>query len=430
MKRSYIRLIIFFALFTVIGVFSFQIFWVNKAFNLQKRQFDERVHVALTNVVEEVQRLNMDSSNLYEPVKQISSNYYLASTNDTLHPYILENLLKKEFNARHLATDFEYVVYDCFTDSIIFGNSVGIEAEAKSLVYRTSNREKWNKASHYFGVYFPDKELYLVRDMNIWIVSTIFLLLVIVFFSYTIWVILQQKKLSEIRTDFINNMTHELKTPISTISLSTEALRNPNIGKDPERLKNYTRIIKEESERLKNQVDKVLQMATLDKRRIELRKEKVDLHEIIQKTVTGFELILNANEGEIQLDLKAQHHLVLGDKVHLTNILFNLIDNAIKYSDKRPIINISTEDHKGGIYLRVRDNGIGMNREEQKHVFEKFYRVPTGNQHDVKGFGIGLNYVLKMVKQHHGRIQLRSEPKSGSTFRIYFPNYKNGKKKA
>jgi len=425
MKRSYIRLIIFFAVFTIIGIFSFQVFWIRKAFDLQQRQFDERVHVALTNVVEEVQRLNMDSSALYEPVKQITSNYYLASTNDTLHPYILERLISEEFSNRNLITDFEYVVYDCFTDSIIFGSSVDMESEAKSLVYRTSNRDKWNKASHYFGVYFPSKSLHLARDMNIWVVSSVFLLLVMIFFAYTIWVILRQKKLSEVRTDFINNMTHELKTPISTISLSTEALNNPKIASDPERLKNYTQIIKEETKRLKGQVDKVLQMATLDKRRVELTKEKINLHKVIEKTVKGFDLILDANEAEITLSLKASKPFILGDPLHLTNILFNLIDNAIKYSENKPQILVSTIDHKSGLYLRVKDNGIGMSREQQRHVFEKFYRVPTGDQHDVKGFGIGLNYVLKMVKQHHGRIQLRSEPKAGSTFRIFLPKMKN-----
>ena len=213
--------------------------------------------------------------------------------------------------------------------------------------------------------------------MNIWLVSSIFLLLVILFFSYTIWVILRQKKLSEVRTDFINNMTHELKTPISTISLSTEALNNPTIASDPDRLKSYTKIIKEETERLKGQVDKVLQMATLDKRRVELKKEKVNLHKIIEKTVSGFKLILDANEAQIELQLKASKPIILGDTMHLTNILFNLIDNAIKYSDKRPQIIVSTADHKGGIYLRVKDNGIGMSRDQQRHVFEKFYRVPT-----------------------------------------------------
>lgn len=421
MNRKTIRLIIFFAVFTVIGIFSFQIIWVQRAFSLQEKQFNERVHVALTNVVKEVQRLNNDSSNIYEPVKQISSNYYLASTNDTLHPYLLENLLKSAFQDRNLNNDFEYVVYDCFTDSIVFGNYVDLEAEAKSLVYRTSNRDKWNKTSHYFGVYFPGKELYLINEMGIWVVSTIFLLLVVIFFSYTIWVILQQKKLSEIRTDFINNMTHELKTPISTILLSTEVLSNPAIAKNPKRLANYSKIIKEESERLKTQVDKVLQMASLDKKRVELDRKKVDLHKVIKKTVSGFELILDANEAEIYLDLKASNAIVLGDEMHLTNIMFNLIDNAIKYSTEKARIQISTENHKNGLNLRVIDNGIGMSREEQKHVFEKFYRVPTGDKHDVKGFGIGLNYVFKLVKQHHGKIQLKSETGKGSTFKLFFP---------
>lgn len=426
MNSKQIRLIIFFASFTVVGIFSFQLFWVQKAFNVQEKQFNERVHVALTNVVTEVQSLNNDSSGIYEPVKQITSNYFLAATNDTLHPYLLENLLKTEFQERNLNIDFEYVVYDCFTDSIVFGDYVDLEAEDKSLVYRTSNNEKWNKRSHYFGVYFPTKVLYMVEDMSIWVVSTIFLLLVVLFFGYTIWTIMKQKRLSEVRTDFINNMTHELKTPISTISLSTEVLSNPNIAKDPERLANYAKIIKEESERLKNQVDKVLQMATLDKKKVDLDRKKVDLHKVIKKTIQGFSLILDANDAIIEEDLKATKPFVYGDEVHLTNILYNLIDNAIKYCEKKPHIFISTSDKGTGFYLRVRDNGIGMSREEQKHVFEKFYRVPTGDQHDVKGFGIGLNYVRKMIKQHGGKIQLKSEPKSGSTFRIYFPKYANG----
>ena len=429
MNRKTIRLIIFFAVFTIIGIFSFQYSWVRKAFSLQEKQFNERVHVALSSVVGEVQRLNKDSSAIYEPVKQISSNYFLASTNDTLHPYVLQNLLVTEFKNHNLITDFEYVLYDCFTDSIVFGDFVEIKTEAKNLVYEISEKDKWNQASHYFGVYFPSKEAILVDQMGIWIVSTVFLLLVVVFFSYTIWVILKQKKLSEIRTDFINNMTHELKTPISTISLSTEVLTNPKITKDPERLKNYANIIKEETERLRMQVDKVLQMASLDKNRLTLDMENVNIHEIIKKTVEGFELILDSSEGKIDMNLKASNPIIRGDKMHLTNIFFNLIDNAIKYSKNNPRIDISTVDHKNGIHIRVRDNGIGMNREQQKHVFENFYRVPTNDRHDVKGFGIGLNYVMKMVKKHHGKIQLKSELGSGSTFRIYFSNKKNGRKK-
>ena len=242
---------------------------------------------------------------------------------------MLENLLINEFQKGNLITDFEYVLYDCFTDSVVFGDFVEIKTEAKDLVYEISEKDKWNQASHYFGVYFPSKEVRLVDQMGIWIVSTIFLLLVVVFFSYTIWVILKQRKLSEIRTDFINNMTHELKTPISTISLSTEVLTNPNITKDPERLKNYANIIKEETERLRLQVDKVLQMATLDKNRLNLEMEDVNLHDVIKKTVAGFELILDSNDGKIDVSLKAKNPTIKGDRMHLTNVFFNLIDNAL-----------------------------------------------------------------------------------------------------
>ncbi len=430
MNRKTIRLIIFFAAFTVIGVFSFQFIWVKKAFTLEEKQFNERVHVALSSVVSEVQRLNKDSSAIYEPVKQISSNYFLASTNDTLHPYVLENLLINEFQKSNLATDFEYVLYDCFTDSVVFGDFVEIKTDAKDLVYEISEKDKWNQASHYFGVYFPSKEVRLVDQMGIWIVSTIFLLLVVVFFSYTIWVIMKQRKLSEIRTDFINNMTHELKTPISTISLSTEVLINPNITNNPERLKNYANIIKEETERLRLQVDKVLQMAALDKNRLNLEMEDVNLHDVIKKTVEGFELILDSQEGKINISLKASTPIIKGNRMHLTNIFFNLLDNAIKYSRNKPEILISTVDYKNGLHIRVKDNGIGMTRKQQKHVFENFYRVPTNDRHDVKGFGIGLNYVMKMVKKHYGKIQLKSELNAGSTFRIYFSTTKNARKES
>lgn len=205
-------------------------------------------------------------------------------------------------------------------------------------------------------------------------------------------------------------------------------MTNPNITKDPERLKNYANIIKEETERLRLQVDKVLQMATLDKNRLNLEMKDVNLHDVIKKTVEGFELILDSNDGKIEVSLKASNPIITGDQMHLTNIFFNLIDNAIKYSKNKPHILISTVDYKNGIHIRVKDNGIGMSREQQKHVFENFYRVPTNDRHDIKGFGIGLNYVMKMVKKHHGKIQLKSELNSGSTFRIYFSTTKNARK--
>lgn len=273
----------------------------------------------------------------------------------------------------------------------------------------------------------PGKEVQSQKDSNILYIITLLSIILLIALSFAVWKIIQQKKLTEIRKDFINNMTHDLKSPISNISLSTEMLNNPKIINDPKKLHQYTDIIHQETERLKTHVDKVLQIAAIDKKKIKLQKEKTNLHKIIKKTIKGFQLALDKNEADIVCRLNAKKYYVHGDPTHLTNILFNLIDNAIKYCDRKAKVIISTENHKQGIYLRVIDNGIGMSRQDQKHVFEKFYRVSSeGTSEAAHGYGIGLNYVLKMVKQHHGKIQLKSQQKSGSTFRIFLPLVKNG----
>lgn len=426
MKRRYIRLLILFATISICGIISFQLFWVNRAYNFQEKQFNNRVHVALTSVASQIKKINNDSSEIYEPVKQITSNYFIVSINDTLHPFLLENLLTQEFSERNLEYNFEYVIYDCFSDSIVFGKSVDLDAEQKNYVYNVSENDKWREESHYFGVYFPDKRSYLMGEMEIWTFSSAFLLMVISFFSYTIWLVVKQKRLSEIKTDFINNMTHELKTPISTIMLATEVLSEPDISKDSERLKSYASIIREENNRLKSQVEKVLEIASYDKKS-EIDREAVDLNLVVKETAKRFETIIKSRNADLILELEAENSIVTGDKTHLSNIVFNLLDNAIKYTPNKAVIKVSTRNNNGGIYLRVIDNGIGISKESQKHIFEKFYRVPSGNLHNVKGFGIGLNYVKKMVKKHSGYIKLKSELGKGTTFKVFFPlKEKNG----
>jgi two-component system phosphate regulon sensor histidine kinase PhoR len=421
MKRRTIRIIIVFALLSLIGIVSTQIFWVKKAFNQQERLFTQRVHVALTNVAEEILSLHNDSAEFYEPIKQLGNNYFIASINDTLHPYLLESLLKNEFMKRNIKLDFEYVIYDCFTDSIVYGNYVAMdEVENHDKPIEPSQR-KWEKDGHYFGVYFPDRTSYMVNQMDIWIFSSAILLIVIIYFAYTTFIIIQQKRLSEIKTDFINNITHELKTPISTISLSTEVLLNEKEFDNKEKLHTYTRIIHEENQRLKSQVNQVLQIATLDKGEIELNKSQFNLHRLIKQTVKSFELIVASKNGSIQLNLNARKPTVNGDKFHFSNILFNLIDNGIKYSGKKVELTIETEDTRRGLLLKVSDKGIGIAKANQKYIFEKFYRVPTGNKHDTKGFGLGLYYVKTILNRHQGEIKLISTPGEGSTFEITLP---------
>jgi two-component system phosphate regulon sensor histidine kinase PhoR len=223
------------------------------------------------------------------------------------------------------------------------------------------------------------------------------------------------------KNDFIGNMTHELKTPISTIALSSEVLGDPAIVNEPGRLKAYADIIRTENERLRTQVERVLQLSTLDRDELQMKREPVDLHKVVRQVANSFAIQLQEREGELALDLAAGHAMVTGDPVHLTNAVFNLVDNAVKYSPDRPRVTISTRDDGRDLQLAVADKGIGIKRENVRHIFERFYRVPTGNLHNVKGFGLGLHYVDQIVRAHGGRIRVESEPGRGSTFIMDLP---------
>ncbi len=421
MKRKTIRIIIFLATFSLIGIVATQIFWVREAYNLQEKQFNERVRIALNNVTNELLSIHKDESELFNPVKQVSSNYYVTLINDTVNPFLLENLLKNEFTERNIKIDFEYVIYDCFTDSIVFGDYVALGEEEQDKLQSKSYNMEWDRDGHYFGVYFPSKQSYILNEMGIWLFSSSIILVIIIFFAYTITVILKQKRLSEIKNDFINNITHEFKTPISTISLSADVLLGKNIINEPERLSNYANIIKEENNRLKNQVDKVLQLATLEEDKLKLENEDIDLHELIQSSIKSFGLIMKERNGEITCELNADKYIFNGDRIHVTNTIHNLIDNAIKYTPENPKVVVGTSYHKGWIEISVKDNGLGIPVDGQKYIFDKFYRAPTDNVHDVKGFGLGLNYVKTIVEAYNGSVKLISKEREGSTFVIKLP---------
>jgi two-component system phosphate regulon sensor histidine kinase PhoR len=402
------------------GIMAVQIYWVQKAFNLEEKQFNQKVHTALTNVAKEIMSIKREPHQLFEPVKQIGSNYFIVSINDTLHPFLLHSLIVEEFKDKNINIDFEYVIYDCFTDSIVYSNFVTNNGESESENSGLKGM-KWQRDGHYFGVYFPGKQSYIVGQMGIWIFSTSVLLIVILYFAYTTSVIFRQKKLSEIRTDFINNLTHEFKTPISTISLSTDVILNEDTLKNPEKIAQYANIIKQENNRLKIQVDKVLQLATLDTKTIILNKMPLDANNLIREAVKGFSLILNERNGSILTNFKAARSMLFIDQLHFTNIIYNLIDNAIKYSPENPEVLIETINVKNKFILSIEDKGIGIDKSQQKHIFDKFYRVPTGNLHDVKGFGLGLNYVKTVVELQGGKISLESAMGQGSKFIIEMP---------
>jgi two-component system phosphate regulon sensor histidine kinase PhoR len=399
--------------------------------SLNLKQFSEQAHIALRNLLEEISTQTADSSDLYGAVKQVRTNYFTVDINEELHPYYLETLLKKEFYDQNIHQDFQYGIYDCFTDSIVFGNLIKFTKDSlyapvsDTITGITSAKLSWKKDGHYFTVYFPNVISESINNaeplISPWIYVSIIVLLVLVFFGYTLTVILRQKRLSEIKTDFINNMTHELKTPIATIALSSEMLLRNDFSNDEEKLKRYAGIIHKENKRLETQVERVLNVAKLDKEHLVLTKEVMDIHELLVEAQEN----VNFNQSEqgvnVELNLNAESGEIIADPVHITNVIYNLLDNAVKYCEGKPEIKITTKTEKKGILIEFIDNGIGMKREELKMIFDKFYRIPTGNLHNVKGFGLGLYYVKLIIQEHKGTIDVKSQIGKGTTFAIWLP---------
>jgi two-component system, OmpR family, phosphate regulon sensor histidine kinase PhoR len=437
-QRSINKLVIF-AILSVVGILFTQVYWLGASYDVQKqqvslrnkqlageaKQFNERVTIALSNVANEILTIKNDPAKVFQAVKLVRPNYFTVVINDTLQPYLLESLLKREFSRRNIKEDFEYGIYDCFTDSIVYGNFIALDDDSTGVKTKSAPQLDWAKDGHYFSLYFPNKEIYepnvISPPLTTWAFSVVIILIVFVFFGYSVYIILRQKRLSQMKTDFINNMTHELKTPISTISLTSEVLMRSDIIHQPEKLKHYATIIHEENNRLKKQVDRVLQLAYLEKDKISLQYEKVDIHTLILNAVKTQKIAVEEKGGQINTLLQAKHNIIDADPVHISNIVINLIDNATKYTTEQPQITISTQNEMGYLIIKVQDNGIGMDKTVLSIIFDKFYRVPTGDLHDVKGFGLGLYYVNMMVTEHKGKIEVDSEPGKGSTFKIYLP---------
>lgn len=449
MSNRSIRMVVILGVISILSILTIQLFWIRKNIKFQEdniaiqhrqdslstKQFNDNVTIALKNVANEIQRLNHQPGDLYGNVKQLSSNYFTVELQDTLHPYLLETLLKKEFYNQNVEQDFRYGIYDCYTDSIVYGNYIRFVNDSSfqttplkdDSALNEALQVKLNTDVHYFTVYFPEianVSLETVPDEGTpFYYLFAIILFVVVFFAFSVSIILKQKKLSEVKNDFINNMTHELKTPIATIRISSETLLNLDASKDDgEKLERYASIIYKENKRLEQQVERVLNIAKLDRNEIKLKIETIDIHEIIEEAKENF--AFNQIEelgGDIVLDLSASHHLIQADLIHTTNIINNLLDNAVKYCDKTPSISIATKNLRNRILVTVKDNGKGISREDQKYIFDKFYRVPTGNVHDVKGYGLGLYYVKMIVEELGGTIAVKSTLGKGTEFTISLP---------
>jgi two-component system phosphate regulon sensor histidine kinase PhoR len=341
-----------------------------------------------------------------------------------INPQLLGRLLHEEFSMNGIDMNYEYVVksYNQGIERIIFGSKNYKNSRKKEHQTPLFMNDLGSQKPNYLKVFFPQSQKRFISSVSYLVYPTFILLaLIIGIFAYTIVIIFKQKKLSVIKNDFINNMTHELKTPISTISLASQMLRDNSVNNTPSAIERISGVIFDESKRLSMQVEKVLQMAVFNEGRLKMKFKNFDLNELIDSVLQNFEIRVHSLNGHIALSKNATNSIIYGDYVHITNVLFNLLDNAVKYCKSNPEIDVLTENRKDKLVVSVKDNGVGIAKEHQKQIFERFYRVPTGNLHDVKGFGLGLHYVYKIIEAHNGTIEVESTLNKGTIFIINLP---------
>lgn len=419
MKFKHIRFVVLLGAFAIVGIIAIQMYFMKKEWSNKEKQFAQTVTICLRNVAAKIYKFNNTAPSTPNPVRQLSSNYFVVDINSEIDANILEHYLKSEFERFNIQTDFEYGIYNCETNLMEYGNYVFFNGKVKQDAV-SSDLEKYSGYNYYFGVNFPLLNNTIAGDMTIWFFMVGILVVSVIFFAYSIFVILKQKKLSELQRDFINNMTHEFKTPIASINIAADVISNPDSIREPSRILTYGSVIKQEVNRLNDQVDKVLQIARIEKSGFHLRMEPIDLNSIINQAVANC-LANNAGKVKIQTNLASDQGDVEGDRMHLTNIFYNLLDNAVKYAGSAPEIEIKTISKSGRMLVYISDNGPGIEKAHQKRVFQKFYRIPTANVHDVKGFGLGLFYVKSICEAHHWKIHLDPAPVKGSTFILEIP---------
>lgn len=446
-----------------------QSYWIKNAITVKETNFIRSVNEALSTVVNKLERLeaadqfknrmnnlqlkqnllqSIDSLNHYFPqdnfaysnqsdfnrflqksslaqevLESMMNNFRNTPIENRINITMLDSLIDNELKSKGINTDYEFGIFSP-TRNIMPVQKTGKypkELLNKGFAFALFPSDMFNNPD-YLIVYFPYEKRFLITQLwGTLSISIIFIIVIILSFAYTIITILKQKKISEMKNDFINNMTHEFKTPVSTISLACEALGDKDIIKSEAVYNNYINVINEENRRLGSMAERILQSAYLEKGQIILKKEQVDAHEIISEAINNIQLQVEKKGGKIITNFNAESHIIEADRVHFTNVIFNLLDNANKYTPVTPEIIITTENSYSGIIISVKDNGTGISKTNQKKIFEKLYRIPTGNIHNVKGFGLGLSYVKAIVEQHGGKINLESELNKGTKFIIYLP---------
>lgn len=422
MSNTVVRRVLILGAIAMIGIIALQTYWVVINWNFNDEDFNNKVNLALYRTAQSLAELSQADPPERDVVNRRTSNYYIVNIENEVNSDALEFFLQRELEQQGLNIDFEYAIFDCHSNAMVYGGFCNYTPEGASQEdLDLGNLPKDSEFLYYFGVKFPTRSSFLFGKMQLIITLSGVMLITLAFFAYSMYVILRQKRMSEMQKDFINNMTHEFRTPLSTIRIAANVFqRDPGIQAN-ERLARYANIVHEQYERLNRQVEKVLQIARIERGTLAINPEWVELDEVLQPLLAGTKLRVEESGGTCDISLPPVPLRVHADRLHFSNILYNLLDNAIKYSPAAPHLKVVAERSGRGLRLRIIDHGVGIDPEHQSRVFEKFFRVPTGDTHDVKGFGLGLFYVKGICEAHGWQITLDSRPGKGTTVSIDLP---------
>lgn len=419
MRSSTLRGLVLLASILITLIIGVQLFWLDKIYSFEQKTFNTNVVKSIRGVYEDLAGSDTRANHLQDLIEHPHTDYFLFRIDNTIpHDSIIFNL-KHELNDFDVFTDVHIAFYKPQLQR--YSRDVYITAAATRYGEVNVTLPLYKRAFEYVLLYFPHRNRYVLSQMNFWFISSFLLFIVLIGLAIILFYFYRQRFLAELQKDFVNNFTHEFKTPLAVMKISADVLLQEKIASQPERLHQYASIIQHQTRHLQEQVERLLHLAASDRKEFPIQKKQVPLQEIIEQAVAKMQPLIDDKKAAIQVQVDIEETIQLfADRAHLELAVINLLENALKYAAKPHII-ISYGKDDGSVFISVKDNGIGIDKKYHKNLFKKFYRVPTGDIHNVKGFGLGLNFVKKVIEAHHGSIKINSLPGIGTEFRLILP---------
>jgi two-component system phosphate regulon sensor histidine kinase PhoR len=417
LKINKLNSIILLGLVAIISILVAQLLWTKEAFSLEQKKLSQKTHIALLEVAKKLYEGTSHDLPSQNPVQKIANDYYIVNVENDFEPDILEFYLKSEFKKMNITTDFEFAMYNCQSDEMVYGNYISLTQKGNTK--QTVHFPKHKNLVYYFAVRFPNETTYLFSSMRFWFVLSTVMILILLIYVYSIFTLLQQKKYSELQRDFINNMTHEFKTPLSSILIASKYLIEQNPIKEDKKLYTYTDIIIKQSHKLNNHIEKILNVAKSDHTPLELKTESVLIVPIIEEIITNIQL--KCPEAVIKIETASADYQLETDIFHFSNLIYNLLDNAVKYCNEKPEILIRISKENQTLKLEFIDNGIGIASKNISSIFDKFYRIQNEKSNEVNGFGLGLYYVKEICTLQYWKINATNNSEKGITITLTIP---------